>query len=72
MHNNILDTLTSVILCCDIVRQVVVENETKKTVQQRQIDLLIHLRKHSFHQDIAFPLTGFPDVCQVVDALAPL
>lgn len=64
--------LTGIVLRCDVVRQIVVKNEAKKTVQQGQINLLVHLRKHSFHQDITFPFACFPDVSQVVDALAPL
>ena len=64
--------LTSVVLRGDIVRQVVVHDEANQTVEERQVNLLVHLRQDGFHHDVALSFTGLPNVGQVVDALAPL
>jgi hypothetical protein len=61
-----------VVLRCNVIRQVVVKNETEKTVQKRQIDLLVHLRKLRLHQHNALALAGLPDLIEVIDTLAPL
>ena len=63
---------TGVVLGCDVICQIVVQNETKQAIEQRQIDLLVDLRKHGLHQNVAFAFAGLPNVSQVVDALAPL
>ena len=49
-----------------------IEDQTKQTVQQRQIDLLVDLGQDSLHHDVALALARLPDVRQVVDALTPL
>ena len=64
--------LTSVVLRSDIVSQIVVQNEAEETIQQRQIDLLVHFGKHCFHQNIALSFTRLPYISQVVYPLAPL
>ena len=53
---------TSIILCCDIVSQVVIQNETQQAIEESQVDLLVDLGQYSFHEDIAFTITGFPDI----------
>ena len=72
-HN--IETRTSrhnrVVLRSDVVRQVVVEDETKKTIEQSQIDLLVHLREDGLHHYIALSLARLPNVGQVVDTLTP-
>ena len=61
-----------VVLGCDIVRQVMVENQPKETIQKCEIDLLVYFGKDGLHEDVALALAGLPDVRQVVDTLAPL
>ena len=61
-----------VVLCRDVVRQVVIQDEAQESVQQRQVDLLVYLRQHGLHEYVALALARLPDVRQVVDALAPL
>ena len=61
-----------VVLRSDVVRQVVVQDETEKTVEEGEIDLLVDLGQDSLHHDVALALARLPDVGQVVDALAPL
>ena len=51
----------------DIVHQVVVEDETEKTVKKSQINLFVYLRQDCLHENIAFPVSGLPHVGQVVD-----
>lgn len=63
---------TSVVLRGDVVRQIVIENEAEKTIEQRQVDLLGDLRKDSLHEDIAFSFTCLPNIREIVNALAPL
>ena len=60
-----------VILGRDIIRQIVVEDETEKTIEKREINLLVDLREDGLHHDITFAFTCFPDVGQVIDTLAP-
>ncbi len=62
----------SVVLRSDVIGQIVVQNETKQLVKQRQINLLVSLREDGFRHNIIFSFTCLPDVGQVVDALAPL
>ena len=68
----LLTKLTSVVLGCYIISQVVVQDEAQKTIEQSQIDLLVDLRKHSLHEHVAFTFASLPDIGQVIDALAPL
>lgn len=64
--------LTGVVLCGNIISQIMVEDESEQTIKQSQIDLLVNFWQHGFHQDIALSFTGFPDVSQIVDTLTPL
>ena len=34
--------------------------------------LLVYFRQHGLHHNNTFALTGLPDICQIVDTLAPL
>jgi hypothetical protein len=49
-----------------------IENETQETIEKCEIDLLVHFGQYCFYEHVAFALTCFPDVSQVVNALAPL
>lgn len=71
MHHN-SNQLTSIVLCSDVVRQIVIQDKAKKTIKQSQVDFLVHFGKNSLHQDITFPFASFPYVAKVVDALTPL
>ena len=62
----------AVVLCSDIIGQVVVQDEAQEAIQQRQINFLIDFGEHSFHHHDAFALACFPNICQIVDALTPL
>jgi hypothetical protein len=50
----------------------VVKDEAEKTVQKRQVDLLVHLRELRLHQHNTLALARLPDLIEVVDTLAPL
>ena len=54
--------LTGVVLRGNIISQIMIEDQTEQTIKQCQIDLLVNLRQHGFHQDIALSVTGFPNV----------
>lgn len=62
----------SVVLGSDIIGQVVIENQPKQTIEEGQIDLLIDLREHRLHQNIAFAVICLPNISQVVNSLTPL
>ena len=49
-----------------------IKDKPQQTVEQREIDLLVDLRKDRLHHDIALALTRLPDIGQVVDTLTPL
>lgn len=57
-----------VVLGGHVIRNVVVDNEAKKTIEQRQVDLLVHLLKTRLHHNIALSLRRVPNVLQVIDA----
>ena len=59
-----------VVLCCDVVGQVVVQDKPEKTVEERQINLLVDFGQYSLYHDNAFAIARFPYVVQIVDALA--
>lgn len=61
-----------VVLRCDVIRKIVVENESEKTIEQSQVDLLVDLREDGFHHDDTLAFAGLPNVGKIVDALAPL
>lgn len=67
-----LKSFTDVILRCNVVRKIVVQNETEKAIQERQVNLLVYLRQDRLHHDNTFSFACLPDICQVIDALAPL
>lgn len=50
-----------VVLRCDVVRQVVVEDEAKKTVEEGEIDLLVNIGPDSFRHDVVLGLTRLAD-----------
>ena len=49
-----------------------VENNPQETIEKCEINLLVHFGQYCSHEQVAFALTYFPDVSQVVNALAPL
>lgn len=49
-----------------------IQDETEEAIKKRQVDLFVDLRKDGLHHDIALSFAGLPNVCQVVDTLAPL
>jgi hypothetical protein len=63
---------TGVVLGCDVVGEIVIQDKTKEAIQECEIDLLVDLGENGLHEHVAFALAGFPDVRQVVYALTPL
>jgi hypothetical protein len=63
---------TSIVFRCDVVGQIVIQNETQQSVEESEINLLIYLGQYSFHEHVTFTVTGFPDIGQIVNALTPL
>ena len=61
-----------VVLGGDVVRQIVIHNETQQPVQQRQIYLFIDLRQLGLNHDITLPICSFPNPAKVIDTLSPL
>lgn len=57
-----------VILGCHVISNVVVDNKTQQPVEQRQIDLLIHLLIAGLQHHVALSLRSLPHILQVVDA----
>ena len=72
MRPGIISRPTSIVLRCDVIRKIVVKDKSQQPIEECQIDLLVHLREYSLHENIAFSLACLPDVCQVVDTLTPL
>src|SRR5258708_11819874 len=69
---HVLVSEDSVVFRGDVIGQIVVQNETKQSVEQSQIDLLVNLGVYGLHHNVTFSFACLPDVGQVVDALAPL
>ncbi len=63
---------TCIIFGRDVVGQVVIQDETKQAIQERQVDFLVNLGQHRLHQYYTFSIAGLPYVRQVIDSLAPL
>jgi len=61
-----------VVLGRDVIRQVVVHDQSQQPIEQGQVDLLVDLGQDGLHHDDTFALTRLPDVAQVVDPLTPL
>lgn len=51
-----------------VIGNVVINNETQKPVQQRQVNLLVHLLIARLQHDIAFAFCCLPHILQVVDS----
>jgi hypothetical protein len=49
-----------------------IQNQSKQSIKERQINLLIHPRKHSLHHDDRLSLGSIPNIGQIVDTLTPL
>lgn len=60
-----------VVLACDVVGQIVIQDETEETIEKRQVNLFVDLGKDSLHHDVAFAIARLPDLVEVVDTLAP-
>lgn len=69
---HVLEREGRVVFGRDVVGQVVVEDQSEQSVQEGQVDLLVHPRQNRFHHDDAFAIARLPHVGQVVDTLAPL
>jgi hypothetical protein len=50
-----------------VIGNVVVHDEPEQSVQQRQVDLFIHLFKLGLKKHIAFTFHYIPDILQIVD-----
>ena len=61
-----------VVLGSDVIGDVVIDNQSKKPIQQEHIDLLIHLVELCLDENVALALTSLPNFLEVVDTLAPL
>ena len=57
-----------VVLGRHVVGDVVVYDESKETVEEGEVNLLVHLVEARLHHDVALALTRVPDVLEVVDA----
>lgn len=57
-----------VVLGCHVISDVVVHNKTQQPVEQRQINLLIHLLIAGLQHHVTLSLRCLPHVLQVVDA----
>jgi hypothetical protein len=51
-----------------VIGNVVIDNQTQQSVEQRQIDLFVEFLEARFEQNVAFTFVDIPDVLQVVDA----
>lgn len=58
----------NIVFGCHVVSNVVIHNKTQKPVQQRQINLFIHLLIARLQHDITLALCRFPHILQIVDA----
>ena len=58
----------NVVLGGDVIGNVVVDDEAHESVEESQVDLLVHLLKTSLHHDVALTLRRVPYILQVVDA----
>jgi hypothetical protein len=63
---------TGVVLGCHVVSEIVIQDKMKEAIQECEVNLLVDLGENGLHKHIAFALTGFPAVHQVVYALTPL
>ena len=69
---HVLEGDVDVVLGRHVVGDVVVEDEAQQPVEQRQVDLLVHLGELRLDAHDAVAVGRVPDVGQVVDAQAPL
>jgi hypothetical protein len=61
-----------VVLCRDVIRQVVVHNQPEKRVQECKLHLLVDLGELCLDHDIAFAILRLPHSVKIVDSLGPL
>lgn len=61
-----------VVLGRNVVGQVVVEDESKQSVEERDVNLLVDLRQDRFHHDVGLTVARLPDIGEVVDSLGHL
>lgn len=57
-----------VVLCRHVVGDVVVYDESEETVEQSEVNLLVHLVVARLHHHITLSLTGVPYILKVIDA----
>ena len=69
---HVLIAQLDVVLGGYVVGQVMVHDQTKQSVQQSKIDLLVDLGQFSLDHHVGFALGSLPNVGQVVDSLRPL
>jgi hypothetical protein len=49
-----------------------IQNQSKQSIKERQINLLIHPREHSLHHHNSLSFGSIPNIGQIVDTLTPL
>ena len=69
---HILVSERGVILGSDVIRKIVVKNESEQAIEKGKIDFFVNFGEDSFHHYNAFSFACIPDVSQIVDTLAPL
>jgi hypothetical protein len=49
-----------------------IQDQSKQSIKERQINLLIHPREHSLHHHNSLSFGSIPNIGQIVDTLTPL
>ena len=57
----------NVVFGCHVISDVVVDDEPEQPVEEREIDLLVHLLEVRLQHDVTLALTRVPHILQVVD-----
>ena len=54
-----------------VLRGLMIDDQTKQTIEQRSIDFFVEFFKISFQHHVALAFAGAPNLLEVVDALTP-
>lgn len=68
---HVLVSENDVVLARAVIREIVIHDETEKSIEEGEIDLFVDLAELRLDKNVGLSFTRLPDVVQVVDSLRP-
>jgi len=68
---HILEVDNNIVLSCHVISDIVIDDESQKSIQESQIDFLVDFLETGFQQNNTLAFRSIPDSLEVIDTLTP-